>query len=173
MTLLVAPDPDWPHRASEEIARWSAAVKGLTTIHHIGSTAIPGMPAKPIIDLLPVFEDAAAQLAAQSNIETMGYDWLGECGLPGRSYARLDDPETGRRLIQAHCYASGHADIARHLAFRDALRSNAALRAGYASVKGACAARHPEGGKGYGTCKSEWIDKAEVRALSRTQETPA
>ena len=170
MSLLVAPDPDWPGRASDEIARWLSAVQGLQTVHHIGSTSIPGMPAKPIIDLLPVFEDTIAQQAAQSAVEAMGYEWLCAYGLEGRAYARLDDPQTGVRQVQAHCYPHGHADIARHLAFRDALRENAALRTGYASVKGACAARHPEGGTAYGACKSDWIDKTEARALVRQQE---
>lgn len=171
MTLLVAPDPQWPARAADEIDRWSATLTGLITVHHIGSTSIFGMPAKPIIDLLPVFETQEAQLAAQGDVEAMGYDWLGEFGLPGRSYARLDAPETGVRQFQAHCYPQGSAEITRHLAFRDALRSNAALRAGYASIKGACAARHPEGGAAYGACKAGWIDKAEARALARQQET--
>ena len=171
MSLIVAPDPDWPEHASDEIARWCEAVEGLITVHHIGSTSILGMPAKPIIDLMPVFSNEAEQLAAQADVESMGYEWLGAFGLPGRSYARLDDPDTGVRQVQAHCYAKGHADIERHLAFRDALRSNASLRAGYASIKGACAARHPEGGAAYGACKSEWIDKTEARALARQQES--
>lgn len=171
MTLLVPPDPDWPERAAIEIARWQKGVGGLITVHHIGSTSIAGMPAKPIIDLLPVFETEAAQQAAQTAVEAFGYEWLGAYGLPGRCYARLDDPNSGKRQIQAHCYPLEHVDIARHLAFRDALRSNAALRAGYASIKGACAARHPEGGPAYGACKSAWIDKTEARALTRSQET--
>ena len=167
MSLLVAPDPDWPRRAAEECGRWHEAVDGLKDVHHIGSTAIAGMPAKPVIDLMPVFEDVAAQTAAQEAVESLGYAWLGAYGLEGRSYARLDAPETGVRLVQAHGYAHGHPDIKRHLAFRDALRANAALRAGYASVKGSCAARHPEGGAGYWACKSAWIDKTEALALER------
>ncbi|NNE87426.1 MAG: GrpB family protein [Silicimonas sp.] len=167
MTFLVAPDPDWPNRAAREIARWKSAVKGLKTVHHIGSTSIPGMPAKQVIDLLPVFEDEKAQKAAQNAVEALGYEWLGTYGLEGRAYARLDDADSGVRQVQSHCYAEDHPDIRRHLAFRDALRSNGVLRAGYASVKAACAARHPEGGAAYGTCKSEWIDKTEARALER------
>lgn len=167
MSLLVAPDPAWPERAAREIARWQDAVGGLITVHHIGSTSIPGMPAKPVIDLLPVFADVAAQIAAQAAIEGLGYEWLNAYGLEGRIYARFDDPQTGVRLVQAHGYAQGHPDIKRHLAFRDALRANAALRAGYASIKGACAARHPEGGADYGACKSAWIDKTEALALER------
>lgn len=171
MSLLVAPDPNWPERAADEITRWRETAQGLVKVHHIGSTSVPGLPAKPIIDLLPVFESEDAKLAAQGAVEALGYEWMGAFGLPGRSYARLDHPETGVRQVQAHCYAKGHADIARHLAFRDALRSNAALRAGYASIKGACAARHPEGGAAYGACKSGWIEKTEARALARQQET--
>lgn len=167
MTLLVAPDPNWPAQASNEIARWSKAVEGLIKIHHIGSTSIAGMPARPVIDLMPEFIDDKAKRAAQFPVEKLGYEWLGEYGLKGRRYARFDDPETGARRIQAHCYAKGHLDVRRHLAFRDALRTNPALRAGYASVKGACAARHPEGGQAYSECKSGWIDKIETLALER------
>ncbi len=167
MSLLVAPNPDWPRRAREEAEKWCVAVPGLVMVHHIGSTSVPGMPAKPIIDLLPVFEDEQTQRAAQSAVESLGYEWLGAFGLEGRTYARRDDPLTGVRQVQAHGYPQAHPDIARHLAFRDALRSNAPLRAGYASVKAACAARHPEGGAAYGACKSDWINKAEARALER------
>lgn len=86
-------------------------------------------------------------------------------GLPRRRYVRLDDPETGRRIVQAHCYATGDGEITRHIAFRDALRENAALRAAYTSVKASCAARHPDGGPDYGMCKSGWVTKAEAQAL--------
>lgn len=167
MTLIAAPDPAWPGQAAEEIERWNETVRGLIQVHHIGSTAVPGMPAKPILDLMPVFVDAAARDAAKEVVEAMGYECLGEYGLPGRAYARLDEAETGLRRVQAHGYLDGHHDIRRHLAFRDALRENAALRAGYASVKGACAARHPEGGAAYGNCKSSWIEQVEARALER------
>ena len=128
---------------------------------------MPGLPAKPIIDFLPVFVDEAARDAAEASVTSHGYEWMGPYGLPGRAYARLSDAETGTRLFHAHGFPEGHPDIRRHLAFRDALRGNAALRAGYTSVKAACAARHPEGGAGYGDCKSDWIAKVEAKALER------
>lgn len=167
MSLLSSPDPRWPRAAEAEIARWLDTVPGLVTVHHIGSTAIPGMPAKPVLDLLPIFTDAEARDAAREAVERLGYEWLGEYGLEGRAYARMDDPKTGRRLVQSHAYPDGHSAIRRHLAFRDALSGNAALRAGYASVKGACAALHPDGGVEYGVCKSAWIERVEARALER------
>lgn len=165
MSVIVAPDPAWPGRAKDEIHRWEGHVEGLAAVHHIGSTSVPGLPAKPVIDLLAVYRTDVDRDKARPAVEALGYEWLGEYGLKGRAYVRKDDPDTGRRAFQVHGYAQGHPDIARHLAFRDALRKNPALRAAYASVKGACAARHPDGGAGYGACKSGWIDKVEARAL--------
>lgn len=165
MTGLAAPDPAWPAQAAAEAERWQSAVSGLIAIHHIGSTSVPGLPAKPIIDLLPVFIDAASADGARQAAEALGYDWMEAYGLEGRRYCRLNDPATGMRRFHAHGYVLGHADIRRHLAFRDALRANGALRAAYTSVKASCAVRHPDLGANYGACKSGWIDKAEARAL--------
>ena len=167
MSVLVPPDPSLADQARTEIERWRTHVVGIVAIHHIGSTSVPGLSAKPILDLLPVFENAPARDAARPFLEAMGYEWMGAYGLEGRAYVRLSDPDTGERRVHAHGYATGHADIARHLAFRDALRENAALRAAYTSVKAACAAKHPAGGPSYGACKSRWIDKVEERALER------
>ena len=160
-------DGTWQTQANDEIQRWHDAVEGLITVHHIGSTSVHGLPAKPILDLLPVFADEAAADASRGAVEEMGYEWMGAFGLDGRRYCRRLDPDTGERRVHAHAYVLGHADIRRHLAFRDALRANASLRAAYASVKAACAARHPEGGAAYGDCKSGWIAKTEARALER------
>lgn len=143
------------------------ATDGIIAVHHIGSTSVPGLPAKPIIDLMPEFETDDARRGARSAFEGLGYEWMGNYGLNGRSYACKMDPITGKRRVHAHGYTVGHPDIRRHLAFRDALRANASLRAAYTSVKASCAARFPDGGENYQACKSAWIDKAEQRALER------
>ncbi|AHD10086.1 GrpB family protein [Phaeobacter gallaeciensis] len=174
MSLVVAPDPNWPAQAKAEADRWChSGVSGLVTVHHIGSTSVPDLPAKPIIDLIPVFESEAAMDAARSKIEALGFEWLGEFGLPGRRYCRYDDPETGKRRVQAHCYVDGSDEITRHIAFRDALRADPALRAGYAAIKDKCAALHPGDMHGYGDCKSDWVQKAEAHAINAlaTKET--
>jgi GrpB-like predicted nucleotidyltransferase (UPF0157 family) len=167
MTQIHAPDPGWPALFELEATRWRAAgVEGLIDIHHIGSTAVAGLPAKPIIDMLPVFSGTERLEQARAPLEALGYDWMGPYGLPARRYCRRDDPESGTRLFHAHCYVIGAPDIDRHLAFRDALRGNGALRAGYSAVKGRCAALHPGDAEGYGPCKSDWIAKVEARALA-------
>ena len=105
MSLLAPPHPDWPLVAEAESAIWRR-VPGLVAIHHIGSTSVPGLPAKPVIDLLPVFADAGRLDAARPAVEAMGYEWLGEYGLPGRRYCRRNDAG-GIRRVQAHAYPSG------------------------------------------------------------------
>jgi GrpB-like predicted nucleotidyltransferase (UPF0157 family) len=151
--------------AASEIARWRAALPDLVAVHHIGSTSVPGLCAKPILDLMPVFATEAAADAAQPILEALGYEWLGEHGLPGRRYCRRSDAATGLRRVQAHGYVTGHPDIARHLAFRDWLGADTAHRDAYAAEKARCAALHPGDGSAYGDCKSAWIDAAEQRAL--------
>ena len=151
--------------ANAEIARWLDAVPGILEMHHVGSTSVPGLVAKPVIDLLSVFASEHGADSARSDVEALGYEWLGSYGLPGRRYCRRDDPETGRRLVQVHAYAQGHADIARHLAFRNWLRGNEDHRDAYAAEKTRCAALHPNDRSAYGVCKAAWIDAAEDRAL--------
>lgn len=153
--------------AKAETGKLLDATDGIIAVHHIGSTSVPGLPAKPIIDLMPEFETDDARRGARSAFEGLGYEWMGNYGLNGRSYACKMDPITGKRRVHAHGYTVGHPDIRRHLAFRDALRANASLRAAYTSVKASCAARFPDGGENYQACKSAWIDKAEQRALER------
>ncbi|MEP4981780.1 GrpB family protein [Ascidiaceihabitans sp.] len=166
MTILVAPDPSWPAVAQALCDEWRALkLVGLQTIHHIGSTSVPGLPAKPVIDLMPIFDTRPHAAAAADAVTSLGYEWLGAFGLEGRQYARRDDPFTGARQVQAHCYPQDHKDIARHLAFRDALRDNGILRAAYTREKARCAALHPGDTHSYGDCKSDWIKKAEAKAL--------
>ena len=165
MIRLAAPDPDWPTQAAAEAARWDG-IDGMKSIHHIGSTAVPGLIAKPILDLMPVFTDADAMEASRPDLERLGYEWMGAYGLPGRRYVRRDDPETGERLSQAHCYAEGHEDIRRHLAFRDALRSREDLRMAYGALKSRCASDYGHDAGQYADCKSDWIKRVEAEALA-------
>jgi GrpB-like predicted nucleotidyltransferase (UPF0157 family) len=148
------------------MARWNEAfAPDMVAIHHIGSTSVPGLAAKPILDLLPVFKDEHALDAAATGVQAMGYEWLGPFGLPGRRYCRRDDPKSGRRLVQAHAYAQGSPEVRRHLAFRDWLRSGSDNARAYEAEKRRCAQAFPDGGPAYQDCKSAWIDAAEAKAL--------
>ena len=167
MSALVPHNPAWSKQAHALAQELSEACMGLASeIHHIGSTSVPGLPARPVIDLLIEIRDIDGFYSCRSAIETLGYEWMGEFGLPGRRYLRRDDPETGLREVQAHGFAAESPDITRHLAFRELLRWDEEARAAYAEAKHACIARHPDDHRAYGDCKSALIDRLEARALS-------
>jgi GrpB-like predicted nucleotidyltransferase (UPF0157 family) len=135
------------------------------TVHHIGSTSAPGIHAKPIIDLLPVVRDLEEFDRAQPVMERLGFNWHGEFGLPGRRYNTRDDPQTGRRLIQAHCYAAGNPEIDRHVAFRDYLRANPAEAQAYDAEKARCRDLCPDSSYDYNDCKNDFVKAMEQEAL--------
>jgi GrpB-like predicted nucleotidyltransferase (UPF0157 family) len=160
-------DPRWPLTAAAEGTLLLAMLRPVVcAVEHIGSTAIPGMLAKPIIDLLPVVTGLGAFDVRSSIVEALGYRGWGEYGLPGRRYFTKVDPLTGVRLVQLHCYEQGSPGVRRHLAFRDYLRARADVAGEYAEIKRRCQRAHPDNSHAYSDCKSGWIRKAEQGALA-------
>jgi GrpB-like predicted nucleotidyltransferase (UPF0157 family) len=163
---LVPHSPQWAEMARDETARLCEALGGvLITVHHIGSTSIPGIVAKPIIDLIPVATNLEALDAAQPKLEALGYRWFGEFGLPGRRYCWRMDPATGKRAVQLHCYAKGWPEIDRHLAFADYLRAHPPIAKDYEAEKMRAAALHPDNTLDYNAAKDRWIKRTEADAL--------
>lgn len=164
--VLAPPDPDWPRAAaavSEVLLK--ALGKTLVSVHHVGSTAVPGLIAKPVLDLMPVVTSLAAFDGARNKLEKLGFLWWGENGLVGRRYLTRDDPLTGLRTLQLHCYVAGSPEIERHVAFRDYLRAHPEAVAEYAVVKQRCRDAYPDDSHAYSLCKSDWITGVEAEAL--------
>src|SRR4051794_25247300 len=159
---------EWAALAAREIGRLAAALDAerLAAVHHIGSTAIPGIRAKPIVDLLGEVTSLAALDEAAGLVHDLGYDWRGEFGLAGRRFCTLDDAATGRRLVHLHCYGAGAPDVERHLAFRDHLRARPELARAYEAEKLRCRALWPDDRRAYTAAKSAWIDATVREALA-------
>ncbi len=137
----------------------------LVTVHHIGSTAVPGLAAKPIIDLMPVVTDLDRLDREQERIEALGYGWHGEFGIPGRRYCTLSN-EQGLRLVQLHFFEAGSLQIERHLAFRDYLRTHPETAAAYEKEKRRARDLHPDDSHAYTDQKAAWIRNMEATALN-------
>ena len=171
---LVPPSDDWTRLAAEESARLGTALGSLlVAVHHIGSTAIPGIMAKPIIDLLPIVQSVEKLEARGPALRSLGYRWHGEFGLAGRRYCTRNDPKTGKRAVQCHFYAEGDPSIARHLSFRDYLVAHPAAAREYEAVKCRAAAQHSGDVFDYNDAKDAWIKTTEASALAWSRKRDA
>ncbi|HEX8503293.1 MAG TPA: GrpB family protein [Pyrinomonadaceae bacterium] len=161
---VVPHDPRW-RDAFEAEAKDIAAALGdnVAAVHHIGSTAIPGIYAKPIIDFLVEVRDIAGVDGRSPAMETLGYEVMGEYGIPGRRYFRKDDRE-GVRTHHVHAFETGSAEAGRHLAFRDYMLAHPEEAQRYSELKRRLASEHPQSPDGYMDGKDGFIKEMERRA---------
>lgn len=138
MAALVVPhDPRWAAAFAQEAAALRAACGAvLAGLHHIGSTAVPGLPAKPVIDLLGEVSALALLDPLVPALAALGYRDKGENGIAGRRYFQKRHPD-GAHSHHLHVFASGSAEAARHLALRDYLIAHPHEAARYARGKAA------------------------------------
>jgi GrpB-like predicted nucleotidyltransferase (UPF0157 family) len=163
---LVAHDPAWAQRAAVEAERIRGALGDLViVVHHIGSTSIAGILAKPIIDLMPIVRSLDDLDARESDVRALGYDWRGEFGIAGRRFCPMDDA-TGRRIAHAHFFAPDSGEIEPNLAFRDYLRAHPDEARAYEAEKLRAAKLHPDEPLAYTDEKGAWIRAAKARALA-------
>ena len=165
--IVLAPhDAAWAAVFAREAAAISAALSDVgIELHHIGSTSIPGIVAKPVIDMLGVVASLDALDARADRLAALGYEALGEFGIPGRRYFRRNAAD-GTRTHQLHAFAEGAGDVARHLDFRDYLRAFPEEAAAYETLKRELASRCGSDMRAYSDGKTEFIRAAERRAAA-------
>jgi len=170
---LVEHSADWGRRANLEASRIAGALgDAVLRVHHVGSTAIPGIRAKPILDLLPELPSLEALDEVATRVCSLGYQWRGEFGIAGRRYCTLDDAATGARQVQLHCFATGHPEIERMLMFRDYLRAHREEARAYEAEKERCRRLHPDDTLAYAAAKTAWIKDCETRARAAAHTMP-
>ncbi len=155
--VLVPYDPAWTAAFSNERVRVLDALGDLpASLEHVGSTAVPDLAAKPILDLmlgLPPEQPLEPYVPA---LEAIGYRYRGEHGLPDRHYFTRDDAD-GRRTHHLHLVVLHSSFWRTHLAFRDYLRQIPARAAAYAELKRALATRYPTDREAYTEGKADFI----------------
>ena len=155
-------DPQWIADFEIEAATLARIFGNrLLDIQHIGSTAVPNLAAKPIIDILIVLDDTDDIDTFNPFMEALGYRVRGECldatipGTPGRFY--FSKETNGVRSHHVHICAKGHADILDKLSFRDYLRAHESVALAYADLKRRLAVDHRFDSIGYMRGKDDFV----------------
>jgi GrpB-like predicted nucleotidyltransferase (UPF0157 family) len=158
---VVAPDPAWPGRYAEMAARLGAVLgETAVRIDHVGSTAVPGLMAKPTIDIQVTVADADDEVGYRSAIEGLGL----ELRFVIAEWRYFRPPGDLPRTWQVHVRTAGSARQRAALLFRDYLRANPAQAREYEALKLGLAEIHDTDRIAYNDGKSEWIEAALQRA---------
>lgn len=159
-------DPNWTKEFLRE-AELLTQIMGdsIESIHHIGSTAIPQICAKPIIDMLGIADDLMLFDKNSADLARINYEALGEFGIVGRRYFRKHD-SSGNRTHHLHVYQTGAPQIVRHLAFRDYLVAHPSEARAYEALKLSLAGHWPRDSRRYTRGKEQFINEMGMIAMS-------
>ncbi|MDS1268742.1 GrpB family protein [Lipingzhangella sp. LS1_29] len=157
---IVDHDPNWSDRfaAEQEHVRSLLGPLLATEVEHVGSTAVPGLRAKPIIDMLAEVHSLEDARAALPTLEKSGWWYWAEDPM-GEERLWLLRPSPEQRTHHLQIRATGSPQAQALLAFRDALRGSQALRIEYAALKEWLAKRHPSNRNAYTNAKSAFVDR--------------
>jgi GrpB-like predicted nucleotidyltransferase (UPF0157 family) len=162
---LVDYDPEWPVLFQREAVRVREALGDrVLRIEHVGSTSVPGLAAKPIIDIVLVVADTANEVTYVPALEASGY--ILRIREPKfHEHRMFNGPDTNTNL---HCYSNGCPEVEKMLVFRDWLRANNADRTLYESRKRELAFRTWKYVQDYADAKTSVVDEILGRALHCT-----
>ncbi len=159
---VVPYNPTWPQMFEEEATLIRQALgENCLAVHHIGSTSIPGLAAKPIIDIIPVVRDITQVDQTTEKIEALGYDAKGEFGMLFRRFFQKDTPQ---EAYNVHVFEEENPEIDRHLKFRDWMRTHPEDRDAYAALKQNLAEQFSHDRMGYCFGKDAFVASIDVKA---------
>jgi GrpB-like predicted nucleotidyltransferase (UPF0157 family) len=162
--LVVPYDPAWPELYAAEAARLDRVLSsaGISlVVEHTGSTAVPGLAAKPVLDILAGRPAGTPREGAIEALRAAGYLYRGEQGIAGRDFFRRGEP----RQYHLHLAAVESTFLKEHRAFRDYLRAHPEAAAAYASLKYELAARYPRDREAYIAGKTAFVQAVLAEAV--------
>ncbi|UYN99102.1 MAG: GrpB family protein [Devosia sp.] len=164
-------DPAWARSFAAEYSNLLACFeKPPLAIEHIGSTSVPGLPSKPIIDILIHVEDRTRAVASIPALEALGYANVPNYIDPNR-LVLIKRRSDGERSHHVHVHSDAD-EVRRHLMFRDRLRSDKAVRDDYAALKAELAQRFQEDRAAYSKHKTAFIDAIVLGMGGPARKTP-
>lgn len=152
---------EWPamfEKAAREIR--TILQENCLAIHHIGSTAIPHIYAKPIIDILPVVKDISLIDSLNSKFEELGYVCMGEYGIPGRRFYWRNKT---KRTHNIHLFEQGSPEILRHIAFKEFMLAHDDYAQAYSLIKRNLAKVFPHDIENYANGKAPFIQMIDYK----------
>ena len=166
MHLTVIPyEPSWRNKFKNEAQTIkSALAEVVVEVHHIGSTSIPDIYAKPIIDIMIEVSSLDIIDEEAHHLERIGYEAMGEFGIAGRRYFRKSDSK-GVRQFQIHVFVARSQGALRHLAFRDYLLAHPDRAQKYSSLKRKLAEQYSADIEAYIDGKDPFIKSTESLAM--------
>lgn len=163
---VVPTDSAWAEAYAAEAQRLRSVLNDLDVdLHHIGSTSIRGIYAKPIIDILLVVRNLEALDSRSDAVCALGYEAKGEFGIPARRYFRKNS-SAGVRTHQVHAFERNSHGAERHLAFRDYMNAHAQAAGAYSTLKQRLARQFPHDIQAYMSGKDAFIKQHEALALA-------
>jgi len=151
-------NPLWPTQFETLRSRLATALDSLAAaIEHIGSTAVPRLAAKPVIDIDVLLRSSADFASAAAQLRALGYDHQGDLGVAGREAFRPPATDIPHHL---YVHSPGSREFARHIAFRDHLRCHPETADAYARLKRNLAAKFAADRETYTQAKSGFIEAA-------------
>ncbi len=163
-------DPEWPRRFAEIAGMIQRTIPGTYhAVEHVGSTAVPGLSAKPIIDIDIVIREGYFE-TIKRGLESLGYVDEGDLGIAGRTAFHLQDAGMRRALAPHHLYVvpADSPALADHRDFRDFMRRHPEWVQRLNARKHELAALYPEDREAYQQAKSPMVE--EILALARQEE---
>ena len=137
-------------------------------VHHVGSTSVPGLAAKPILDIMPVVANPEDGESAVEPMTALGYRYREENELPGRFY--FDKIVGGLTVVHCHMYQQDHSDVRKLVAFRDQLRTDKETAIAYERLKRDLAWKYRDNRVAYTDSKEAFVTSITAAALADAQD---